>query len=297
MIQTPDVNYRVISYRKDLREKLIKVEENHSPIKRKNIKRKINYKDNSKIDIEINKDTILMEQNKAPFKYRKIMDEICPNVTIGTILKEKKNSDCISLHCFIDLKTAQVYPLNFHIHQLPSTKKVTCNDNTCTIKLTLWGSCIDYVNESSVYFVQEAKVREWPKGILSITTTPSTSIKPSEESIVKSKSSQKELISYSVQFPPTSVKIASYIKCCPQCGKSSVNVTGKLFTCEHCKEMTLADETETRYTLKLTFKYRFQHVVTMYSLQLIQYFQIKEKSIPQDPNELVLKYYQINLLE
>ena len=87
MIQTPDVNYRRVSYREDLGEKLMKVEENHSPIKMKNIKRKINYKDNSKIDTESNKDTILIEQNEVPFKYRKIMDEICPVVTIGTVLK------------------------------------------------------------------------------------------------------------------------------------------------------------------------------------------------------------------
>ena len=124
---------------------------------------------------------------------------------------------------------------------------------------------------------------------MSKTTTPSSSIKLSKESIVKSKSSLKELISYCVQFPPTSIKIASSIKCFPQCGKSSANVAGKLFTCERCKEMTLADETETRYTSKLTFKNRFQQVLAMYSTQLIQYFQIKEKSAPQDPNELVLE--------
>ena len=87
MIQTPDVNYRRVSYREDLGEKLMKVEENHSPIKMKNIKRKMNYKDNSKIDIESNKDTILIEQNEVPFKYRKIMDKICPVVTVGTVLK------------------------------------------------------------------------------------------------------------------------------------------------------------------------------------------------------------------
>ena len=68
-----------------------------------------------------------------------------------------------------------------------------------------------------------------------------------------------------------------------------MNVTGNLFTCEHCKEMTLPDETETRYILKLTFKNRFQRVVTMYSPQLIQYFQITEKTIPQNQNELVLE--------
>ena len=143
MMQTPDVNYRGVSYIEDLREKLIRVEENHSPIKMKNIKRKINYKDNSKIDIEINKDNILIEQNEVPFKYRKIVNEICPVVTIGTILKEKKNNDCILLHCFIKVKDRQVYPLNFHIHRLPSTKKKSLVMIIQTIKLNLWGSCID----------------------------------------------------------------------------------------------------------------------------------------------------------
>ena len=71
MIQIPDVNYRGVSYKKDLWEKLIEVEENHSLIKKKNIKRKINYKDNSEIETEINKDTILIEQNEVLFKYRK----------------------------------------------------------------------------------------------------------------------------------------------------------------------------------------------------------------------------------
>ena len=37
IIQIPDVNFREVSYRKELREKLIKLEENHSPIKMKNI--------------------------------------------------------------------------------------------------------------------------------------------------------------------------------------------------------------------------------------------------------------------
>ena len=67
--------------------------ENHFPIKRKILKKK-NYNGKSKIDIEINKDTILIEQNEVLFKNRKIMDEIYPVVTIGHILKEKKNNDC-----------------------------------------------------------------------------------------------------------------------------------------------------------------------------------------------------------
>ena len=50
-----------------------------------------------------------------------------------------------------------------------------------------------------------------------------------------------------------------------------VNIKGKLFTFEHSKEMILADEIETKYTLKPTFKNRFQNAMTRYYPQLIQY--------------------------
>ena len=122
------------------------------------------------------------------------------------ILKKKKNSDCISLHCFINVKDPPNISIILTYSPTFVHKKVACNDNTCSIKLTLWGSCIDYVNESGVYFIQEAKVREWPNWILSMTTTPSKSIKPPKENTTKPKSSLKELISYSVQFPTTSNK-------------------------------------------------------------------------------------------
>ena len=152
----------------------------------KNIKRKIKDKGNSKIDIEINKSTTLIEQNELPFKYRKIMDDICPVVTIGTILKEKKNNDCILLHCFINVDDRPSISTKLpYLSTSVNKKEVACNYNTGRIKLTLWGSCIYYVKESSGYFVQQAKVRQCPKGILSITATLSTSIKPSIESIVK----------------------------------------------------------------------------------------------------------------
>ena len=78
-------------------------------------------------------------------------------------------------------------------------------------------------------FYKKAKVREWPKGVLTIATTLPSSITPSEEIIVNTKSSLKELLSYSLQFPPTFEKFASYIKCCPQCRKLSANMKEKLF--------------------------------------------------------------------
>ena len=72
------------------------------------------------------------------------MDEICPVVTIGTILEEKKNTDCISLHCFINVEDHPSISTKLPYSATSVYKKeVSCTDNTGTIKLTLCGSCID----------------------------------------------------------------------------------------------------------------------------------------------------------
>ena len=117
----------------------------------------------------------------------KIMDKICPIVTTGIILKERKNNDCILMHCF---KNIEDHPsISSKLLYSPTSinkKEVACNDNTGTIKLTFWRSCIDFVKECVVYFIQ-AKVREQPKWILSITTTLSTSVIPSKEIEIKPK--------------------------------------------------------------------------------------------------------------
>ena len=110
---------------------LIKVEKHHSPIKMKNIKRNINYKGNSNMDIEINKNTILIEQNKVHFTYRKIMAEICPIFTVGSTLKEEKNCDCILLHCFINVEDC--LSISTKLPYSPTSvnkEEVVCNDNT-----------------------------------------------------------------------------------------------------------------------------------------------------------------------
>ena len=64
---------------------------------------------------------------------------------------------------------------------------------------------------------------------------------------------------------------------------------GKLFTLRNCKKMALANEAETRYNLKLTFKVRFQNAVTMYVFFAVNsIFQTRKNPILQDSNELVL---------
>ena len=91
MIQTSEDNYRNVSYREDLRDHLFKADKNRFPVKLFNINRKMNFRDLSKTDIEINNNTKLEEQDEVPFKFRKVSEDICPVVTAGTVLKKISN--------------------------------------------------------------------------------------------------------------------------------------------------------------------------------------------------------------
>ena len=293
MIQTEEEVFRSVSYREDLRDQLLQVEKNKSPVKLLNIKRKINFHDSTKTDIEINDTTELEEQDELPFKCKKVSEDICPVETVATIIKNKKNNDFVSLHCYVDIEDRPITPMKLKYQKNTSAvnkMEVACNDDSGTIKLTLWGSCIYCINKNGVYLLEKVKVKEWPKGILSLTTTPGTCIKESGKIIEKSKSSLKELVSYCVNFPPTLIQALSSQKVCPQCYKAvPVESSSKLFTCAYCQAMALEESLSMRYILKLEFEKENKKYVTMYNSQVEQYFACKNKSVPNKLQELVLE--------
>ena len=140
MIQTSEDIYRSVSYREDLRDQLLKVEKSRWPVKLFHIKRKMNFRDPSKTDIEINNKTELEEQDEVPFKFKKVSEDVCPVVALGVVLKEKKHNDYVSLHCYVNIEDRPLVPTTLRYQTKVINKKdVTCNDGTGTTKLTLWG--------------------------------------------------------------------------------------------------------------------------------------------------------------
>ena len=104
MIQTSEEIYRSVSYREDLRDQLLKVEKSRCSAKLFNIKGKMNFCDSSKTDIKINNKTELEKQDEVPFEFRKVLEVVCPVLTVETVSKEKKHSDHVSLHCYINIE-------------------------------------------------------------------------------------------------------------------------------------------------------------------------------------------------
>ena len=60
----------------------LKLKKKQVPVKLFNIKRKMNFRDPSKTDIEINNKTELELQDEVPFKFRKVSEGFCPVVTV-----------------------------------------------------------------------------------------------------------------------------------------------------------------------------------------------------------------------
>ena len=98
----------------------------------------MNFRDPSKTDIEINNKTELEEQDEVAFKFRKVPQDVCPVVTVGAVLKEKKHNDYVSLHCYVYTEDRPLLPTTLRYQTKAINKKdVTCNEDTGTIKLTL----------------------------------------------------------------------------------------------------------------------------------------------------------------
>ena len=134
-------------------------------------------------------------------------------------------------------------------------------------------------------------MKKWPKEVIPLTITASTCIKISDENMQKSKISLKELMSYTVIFPPNSIQLITSGKNCPQCGRVSYdhNSKGKLFKCTHYHVMTLAVMyCLLLYVSKLEFKTEIRKSVTIYYQQIAQYFDYKKKPVPQYLNHLVI---------
>ena len=75
------------SYRQELREQLVDAAVKMSPVKIRNFKRKANFFDNTKYDIEVNNHTeIQLIDADVPFKYQKLEktnpNQIDPKMTI-----------------------------------------------------------------------------------------------------------------------------------------------------------------------------------------------------------------------
>ena len=158
-LQSTDQVYRSISYRADLRDKLLKFANKKSPIKLQHVKRKMNYYDRSKLDIEINNQAKLIEIEEAHFKYS-WLDEENP-INIKTIIDQKENRNVVSLHAYLAIEDHPIISTSTRNSKSQMNRKdARANDDTGIIKLSLWRSVINLIPTSGVYHLHNVSVKQ-----------------------------------------------------------------------------------------------------------------------------------------
>ena len=215
-----------------MKDEFAKAAQNKSPVKMTAVKRKPNYFDETKTDIEVTNNIMLktLDENDVEFGYIKYeqIDE-CPLVDVATILSSKKDKDSVSLHLYLTVEERSVVPT------LRKYSSKTVNKNEISfIKVTFWANNIKEVPENGKYFLERVTVREWPAGILNLTTTQPTKVTPSNKEISQTRSVLPELATFKVSFPPTSI-ISCEVQCfCSQCNKLEKRNDGRFFQCSYC---------------------------------------------------------------
>ena len=253
------------------------------------MKRKLNYRNNTKEDIEINKDRKVLILSDAPFQYKRIHENESKLINIKTVLEETKRFDRVSLVAFINIQNGLLVPTKLRRSPVVMNKKeVQANDSSGVIKIALWGKHIDAVLENGVYKIEGATVNEW-NGVISLNTNQYTKVTPSSEKIDAKKVNIMELVTSTFQFPPVSIISVACQYACPQCGKSAEADETKVFKCPACSSMVLVKNLKRRYIIKLSFtnKENLSKVVTMYHRQITDYFSLKGEPIPTTSDDLV----------
>ena len=84
----------------------------------------MNIRGPSKTDIEIN---------------NKTEEDICPVANVGTVIKQKKHTDYVSFHCFVNTGDRPMVPTTLRYKLKLLTKKdIACNDDKGAINFTLF---------------------------------------------------------------------------------------------------------------------------------------------------------------
>ena len=279
-VQSKDSYHHGVSFRMDLREEFEQSASQKSPVKLKNIKRKANWKDNTKQDIEVNRTTKLEIAKSANFPFKKVKKDIAQITKIKLIQEEGYDRQVVSLVGYINVEKKAVLSMD----QSSKRTDIFINDDTGVMMISVWNEKFDQIPKSGVYEVQNAVVRNFSD--LMLTTTSETDFIPSALKI--SKSAPPYPLTTQMKFPVSNVSISCKTLKCPRC-YSTIEQDNKLqgsdfFHCTKCKSS--AKFSSLIAQIMATIQTKDGQEVKMYYPQLVQYLQNKGQVSLEDEQKV-----------
>ena len=238
-LQSTDKIYQSVSYRQELHKIFCKALESKRPIKLTSIRRKLNFLDHTKKDIEINNTTKLQIIENASFPYLISLNSI---LTIKEILDTKKNDENGSLIAYLAAGNRPVIQTRLKkFGSIVHKKEIAANNNSGMVKITLWGSRINDVPLNRVFKIKDAIVNEY-NHTKSLNTNGQTVFTISDHNIQPSKVTLTDLVIRRLRFAPEAITDMDVKFTCLRCGKYVANGNSKLFKCPSCSAAVLASK-------------------------------------------------------
>ena len=133
------------------------------------VQTKCNLFDPKKTDIILKKNMIIEEAGDVHFAYDHagILEEEATFAEINQILATATNKAFVSTIAFVNIDNRPLLQVNTK-NGVIGKKNVFVNDQSGTIKLTIWGEKNCDVSESGVYKIRNVAINEYPKGVFSL---------------------------------------------------------------------------------------------------------------------------------
>ena len=286
-LHSPTKVFRGVCYRPELMSHFSDAEQKKSPLKLSNVKRKINDYFPDLEDMEITKYSKIEPSNEE-FNY-KILNENIKTVSIKDISLDDVGI-FINTVGYIRVEGQPVSFITTRFSDGPTAMKMAIlNDDTASINIEIWGDFVQQVIKNGCYEVQKAKVKEWPAGVIKLTTSTHSNIIPSDKDFtpnVDEKSMEPEL--FEAEFPAMTVDKISTAYVCSKCKKTTAKEFTKFFKCEHCGLQCLKCKIKSLVTAKVLMEIEGKPQVVNMNAHVIKSFYNKmSMPVPDNENHIV----------
>ena len=262
--QTKDDVIDSVGYSKDLKSTIDDAVASKSPVKLKNYKRKANYRDNTKQDIELGYKAKVQLLERIDFESKSPTSKSSASkVNVSDIFTKGYDHQVVTVVGYIFVNGC--HPTTF---KNTKKKEVYFNDKTKCIPLTLWGDHID-VTSNGNYIIQNITVREHHEE-KTLSTTQETKFVPTKQETAHIQAPFE--LFQGLQFPIRDATVTSKKLVCYRCDNEIGFVPDKEeIKCTSCKRFIRTCELKASRIMHLSFKNQLEDV-TMYQPQIEEYF-------------------------
>ena len=200
-LQAKEKLFRGVSYRADLHHKFKEANDNKSPVKLSNFKFVRNLFDASKEDVEVNNNTKISSDTSVEFPHAlpgKTIKEV-PIKTLIDIISGCQDKEKVSFKAFLSVTNRPIVSTMSKFNQASVVKReISANDQSATVRTTLWESKVSEVIKDGVYEVNNAQFRVFANGGKYINVDNHSEIKEIVENIEPSQDMLPDLLVHEI---------------------------------------------------------------------------------------------------